>query len=102
MPTIDKPFISDVQKLREEARRNIEKGAVTQAYEGDVDQTIEILQTVLATEIVCVLRYTMNAVVAAGLASQSVKEEFYEHARKEHGHIPHVVDRINQLVVYPT
>ncbi len=97
MPTIDKPFISDVQKLREEARRNIEKGAVTQAYEGDVDQTIEILQTVLATEIVCVLRYTMNAVVAAGLASQSVKEEFDEHAREEQGHMRQVAERINQL-----
>src|SRR5258708_6719802 len=97
MPTIDKPFISDVQKLREEGRRNMEEGAVTQAYEGDVDQTIEILQTVLATEIVCVLRYTMNAVVAAGLASQSVKEEFDEHAREEQGHMRQVAERINQL-----
>jgi bacterioferritin len=97
MPTMTQPFLSDVQKLREEARRNIEKGAVTSAYQGDVQETISILQTVLATEIVCVLRYTMNAVVAAGLSSQSVKEEFDEHAKEEQAHMRAVAERINQL-----
>src|SRR6516164_6643529 len=51
------------------ARASIEKGAVTPAYQGNI-QTIDILQTVLATEIVCVLRYTMNTVVATGLSSE--------------------------------
>ena len=60
-------------------------------------QTIEILQAVLATEIVCVLRYTMNAVAAAGLASESVKEEFDQHADEERGHMRQVAERINQL-----
>jgi bacterioferritin len=97
MTTTTQPFISDVQKLREEARRNIEKGAVTPAYQGDAQETISILQTVLATEIVCVLRYTMNAVIAAGLSSQSVKEEFDEHAKEEQAHMRAVAERINQL-----
>lgn len=97
MPTTTQPFISDVQKLRAEARRNIEKGSVTPAYQGDVQQTIAILQTVLATEIVCVLRYTMNAVVAAGLSSESVKKEFDEHAQEEQQHMRMVAERINQL-----
>src|SRR4029077_9191258 len=70
---------------------------LTRAYEGDVDKTIAILQTVLATEIVCVLRYTMNAVAASGLSSQSVKEEFDEHAKEEAGHMRAVAERINQL-----
>jgi len=91
------PFLSDVKELRRQARQNIEKGAVTKAYQGDVKQTIEILQAVLATEIVCVLRYTMNAVVAAGLSSQSVKEEFDEHAKEEQDHMRRVAERINQL-----
>jgi len=48
-------------------------------------------------EIVCVLRYTMNAVVASGLSSQSVKAEFDEHAKEEQEHMCLVAERINQL-----
>ena len=56
------PFLTDVKTLRERARKNIAEGAVTFTYQGDVKKTIDILQSVLATEIVCVLRYTMHAV----------------------------------------
>src|SRR6266849_2079666 len=82
MNKTDQPFLTDVKKLRTQARQNIAKGAITPAYQGDVQQTIAILQTVLATEIVCVLRYTMNAIAATGLASESVKEEFDQHAKE--------------------
>jgi bacterioferritin len=93
----DKPFLTDVQELRSRARASIEKGAVTPAYQTDVKQAIEILQTVLATEIVCVLRYTMNAVAATGISSDSVKQEFDEHAKEEQQHMRAVAERINQL-----
>jgi bacterioferritin len=93
----EKPFLSDVTELRSRARKSVEKGAVTPAYKGDVSQVIEILQAVLATEIVCVLRYTMNAVVAAGISSDSVKKEFDEHAADEQEHMRRVAERINQL-----
>ncbi len=96
MPS-DQPFLTDVEQLRAKARASIDQGAVTPAYEGDVKQAIEILQTVLATEIVCVLRYTMNAVAAAGLSSESVKDEFDEHAKEEQEHMRKVAERINQL-----
>gem|GEM_PF-195868 len=91
------PFLSDVKTLRERARKNIQDGALTDSYQGDVDQAIEILQSVLATEIVCVLRYTMHAIAATGIASDSVKEEFAEHAKEEHEHALAVAERINQL-----
>ena len=91
------PFLTDVQQLRAKARASIEQGAVTPAYQGDVKQTIEILQSVLATEIVCVLRYTMNAISATGISSESVKEEFEQHAKEEQGHMRAVAERINQL-----
>jgi len=93
----DKPFLSDVQQLRSRARQSIDRGAVTPSYQGDVKQTIDILQSVLATEIVCVLRYTMNAVAAAGISSESVKKEFDEHAREEQEHMRKAAERINQL-----
>jgi bacterioferritin len=91
------PFVTDVKDLRERARASIEKGAITPNYEGDVKQTIDILQSVLATEIVCVLRYTMNAIAATGISSDSVKEEFDQHAREEQEHARKVAERINQL-----
>jgi bacterioferritin len=93
----EKPFLTDVQELRSRARKSIEKGAITPAYHGDVKQAIEILQAVLATEIVCVLRYTMNAVAATGISSDGVKEEFDEHAKEEREHMRKVAERINQL-----
>jgi bacterioferritin len=97
MMKTEQPFLTDVKELRSRARASIEKGAVTPAYLGDVKQAIEILQSVLATEIVCVLRYTMNAIAATGISSDSVKEEFEEHAREEQQHARKVAERINQL-----
>jgi len=91
------PFLSDVKTLRKRAREHIDKGAVTHSYGGDVAQAIEILQAVLATEIVCVLRYTQHAIVATGLSSEGVKSEFAEHAREEQEHAMQVAERINQL-----
>jgi len=84
-------------ELRRRAREHLEKGAVTQNYEGDPKQAIELLQSVLATEIVCVLRYTMHAVTAVGVGSQSVKDEFAQHAKEEQEHMMAIAERINQL-----
>jgi bacterioferritin len=92
-----KPFLTDVKTLRDRARHNLDTGAVTQTYKGDAKKTIEILQSVLATEIVCVLRYTMHAVAATGISSEGVKGEFAEHAKEEQDHMMAVAERINQL-----
>jgi len=92
-----KPFLSDVKTLRERARQDIGSGNVTFTYEGDAQKTIDILQSVLATEIVCVLRYTMHAVAATGISSEGVKAEFLVHAKEEQEHMMAVAERINQL-----
>jgi len=91
------PFLSDIKTLRAKARQHVDKGAVTESYGGDVGKTIEILQSVLATELVCVLRYTQHAIVATGLSSEGVKSEFAQHAKEEQGHAMQVAERINQL-----
>jgi bacterioferritin len=93
----EKPFLTDVKTLRDRARKHLSNGGVTPNYRGDVKRTIDILQTVLATEIVCVLRYTMHAVAATGIASEAIKEEFLEHAKEEQEHMMLVAQRINQL-----
>ncbi len=90
-------FLSDISELRRRARQRLERGAVTDGYEGDVDRTVELLNGVLATEIVCTLRYRFHAITARGIDSESVKEEFREHARDEQEHADRIAERINQL-----
>jgi bacterioferritin len=97
MTATSQPFLSDVTELRRRAREHIERGAVTHNYGGDVQQAIDLLQIALATEIVCVLRYTMHNVAAVGIDSESVKEEFAEHANDEREHMEKIAERINQL-----
>jgi bacterioferritin len=92
-----KPFLTDIQTLRARARKNLESGNLTPTYVGDARRTIEILQSVLATEIVCVLRYTMHAVAATGISSEGVKDEFAQHAKEEAEHMHMVAKRINEL-----
>jgi bacterioferritin len=97
MTATGQPFLSDITELRRRAREHIDRGAVTENYGGNAQQAIDLLQTALATEIVCVLRYTMHNVAAVGIDSESVKEEFAEHARDEYEHMEKIANRINQL-----
>ena len=93
----DTAFLTDVKTLRARAKKSLDDGAVMPSYKGDVDQTIDLLQTVVATELVCVLRYRMHAISADGITSKSVAEEFTEHAESEHGHMLMAAERIDQL-----
>ena len=92
-----KPFLSDVEALRDRARKSLSQGAVTPAYQGDVKKTIEILQAVLATEIVCVLRYKRHHFMAKGIHAEGVAAEFLEHANEEQQHADQIAARITQL-----
>ena len=47
----DKPFLSDIQTIRDRARKHIEQGAVTPGYAADRDTVIRLLNEALATEI---------------------------------------------------
>jgi len=94
---VEKPFLSDIKTLRARARANIADGAITPAYRGDVDKAIEILQAVLATEIVCVLRYKRHYFTAKGVASPKIAEEFLVHANEETAHADLLAERIVQL-----
>ncbi len=95
--TNNQPFLTDIKELRRRAKESIEKGAVTPTYGLPVEQAIDVLQSALATEIVCVLRYTRHAVSAAGIHSMEVKAEFTEHAKNEQAHMDLLAERIDQL-----
>jgi bacterioferritin len=88
---------SDVATLRQRAREHVDNGAVTENYGADRTMVIEKLNEALATEIVCVLRYKRHYYMAEGIASDSVKAEFLEHAGQEQEHADRLAQRIVQL-----
>src|SRR4051795_13399604 len=90
-------FVTDIQRLRENARANIEKGPLTQDYGADVRRVVEVLNEALATELVCVLRYKRHYFMAEGINSASVAAEFLQHATEEQGHADQLAARIVQL-----
>jgi bacterioferritin len=95
--TMSKPFLTDVQKLRERARQHIEQGAVTAGYRADRPTVIKILNEALATEIVCVLRYKRHYFMAMGTKAQVAAQEFLEHANQEQAHADQISKRIVEL-----
>ncbi len=62
-----RPFVTDVEELRKRARKHMEMGAVTEGYKADRETVIKILNEVLATEIVCTLRYRRHYYMATGI-----------------------------------
>jgi len=92
-----KPFLTDIQTLRDRARQHMEQGPVTDSYRADRELVIKLLNEALATEIVCVLRYKRHYFMASGIHSQGVANEFLEHANEEQTHADQIAARIVQL-----
>jgi len=94
---VKKPFLTDIKTIRARARKQVLEGAVTDGYKADREKVVQILNEALATEIVCVLRYTSHYYLASGIHAQSIKAEFKEHAREEQSHADRIAERITQL-----
>jgi bacterioferritin len=93
-----KPFLSDLESLRARAREQIMKGAVTPSFpEADRRAIVDLLNTALATEIVCVLRYKRHYFATHGIRAKFVSGEFLEHANQEQAHADQIAARIVQL-----
>ena len=90
-------FLTDVQTLRKRAREHMDKGPITDAYGADRDRVIQVLNEVVATEIVCYLRYKRHYFTAKGIHAQAVANEFLQHATEEQGHADQIALRITQL-----
>ena len=90
-------FVTDIKKIRDRARQHMEQGAVTQNYGADRPAVLKVLNEVLATELVCVLRYKRHYYMATGIHAQAVAAEFLEHAEEEQGHADLAAERITQL-----
>lgn len=93
----DKPFFTDVKKIRERARKHMHDGAVTEGYKADLGNVIRLLNEALATELVCVLRYKRHYYMANGIDSETAATEFLQHADQEQQHADQIAQRITQL-----
>jgi len=94
-------FALDVTKIRADARAKMAEGAVTKDNTSDVQAVIDVLNRVVATEIVCWLRYTQHAIAASGIDRAQVAAEFTEHATDERQHMERAAERISQLGAAP-
>jgi bacterioferritin len=90
-------FKADIEGIRRRAREKMEQGSVTASYQADPAKVIDVLNEVLATEIVCTLRYKNHFYMAQGIHGQTVADEFLEHAREEESHADQVAKRITEL-----
>ena len=90
-------FSIDVAAVRDRARRKMDQGAVTESYGKDPVQVVGILNEVLATEVVCWMRYSRHAISASGINRAQVSGEFAEHADEERQHAMWAAERITQL-----
>jgi bacterioferritin len=95
--TLKTDFTVDIDELRQRARKHIENGAVTEDYQANRETVIKLLNEALATELVCVLRYTHDHHMAIGIHAEPVSSEFAEHAKEEQDHADRLASRIRQL-----
>ena len=95
-PAEDTHFTS-VKTLRERARKDIDKGPITDSYVMDRKEVIAKLNEALATEWVCVLRYLRHYYSATGMLADPIKAEFLQHAQEEQAHAAQIAERIVQL-----
>ena len=90
-------FTTDITAIRKRARQKMEEGPVTESYRKKPDDVISVLNEVVATEIVCWMRYTRHAISATGINRAQVASEFTEHAESERGHAMRAAERVSQL-----
>ena len=90
-------FLTDIKTLRKRAREHIDQGPITDAYTADRERVLAVLNEVLATELVCVLRYKRHYYMASGINAGPVAAEFLQHANEEMAHADLIAARITQL-----
>ncbi|MEU5884761.1 DUF892 family protein [Spirillospora sp. NPDC047279] len=93
----DRSFSADVAAIRERARQKMENGPLTESYGHKAEDVVGVLNDVLATEIVCWMRYTRHSISATGINRAQVAAEFSEHADEEREHAMRAAERISQL-----
>ena len=92
----DDTFELDLEAIRAKAAASPTDGAIVDSSLSR-EAVVAMLQDVLATELVCYLRYLTHAHQAEGIKAAVAAAEFREHAEQERSHMERVAERISQL-----
>lgn len=90
-------FLTDIKKIRDDARKNLDKGPVTENYGNNLKKILDALNAALATEIICTLRYKENYYKASAIGASIAATEFLEHSNQEAQHADLLAERMVQL-----
>jgi bacterioferritin len=90
-------FISDVKEVEATVRKAMEDGMVTPYYTLPLDKVYDVLNSALASEIICVLRYKQHYYMTTSIHQEQLQSLFKEHWEDEEGHLQRIAERIKQL-----
>lgn len=93
----DNDFLATIKKIRDDARKHLLRGPITENYSLNLDKVIELLNGALATELICMLRYKQHYYRATALGASVAAAEFLEHAMQETEHTDQIAHRVMQL-----
>jgi bacterioferritin len=95
------PFLSNVVEIRRRARchigPNIGDNGGSGAAAADRDAVVRLLNTALATEMLCVLRYRRYTGTKPPALAETLRDQFSKRALEEQGHADRIVARIVEL-----
>lgn len=89
------PFLRDVRAISTRAQGAL--GELERHTDAATAQALELLQTALTAETLCVWRYTMMSVSLAGLEQPRIGAEFQEQANDERRHMEVIAARMREL-----
>ena len=89
--------VYNLEEIKQQAKKSITEGPLTTDYPLDTQEACQLLNSALATEIMCILRYRHHQIIAKGIDRPQVAAEFLEHALDEERHMMMLAERIHQL-----
>ena len=90
-------FLSNVVEIRRRARSHIGDNGGSATAAADRDAVVRLLNTALATEMLCVLRYRRYVGTDPPSLAESLREQFIKRAVEEQAHADRIVARIIEL-----
>jgi bacterioferritin len=90
-------FFANVKEIEAKVRKSMDEGAVTPYYTLDKERVYEVLNTAIASELVCILRYKHHYFGTTGIHEDALQAVFKEHWEDEEQHLMRIAERMKQL-----
>jgi bacterioferritin len=90
-------FLTNVKEIEAKVRTDMDGGAVTPYYTLNLQRVYEVLNSAIASELVCVLRYKQHYFGTTGIHEQALQRVFKENWKEEEAHLMRIAARLKQL-----